>query len=122
MTICQFCYCTFLTVDPPYITQHPEDQSVTTGANISFRVEAIGDDELQFQWQKDGENIDINERWFSSEQTNGTSTLHIRCVRKSDEGHYKCLVKYAFEKKGKPSSEAELGVCKSVVFLNFISW
>ena len=59
----------------------------------------------------------MNEPRFSSEQTNGASTLHIWGVRKSDEGCYKCLVKYTFEKSGKPSFEAELGVCKFVVFL-----
>ena len=103
----------FLTVN---ITRHPEDQSVTTGANINFHVEATGYDVLQFQWQKNDEDIDINDPRFSSEKTNGASTLHIQRVKKSDEGHYKCIVKNASEESGKPSLEAELRVCKSVVF------
>ena len=44
------------------------------------------------------------------------STLHIQCVKKSDKGYYRCLVKNAFEESGKLSSEAELGICKSVFF------
>ena len=98
------------------ITQHPEDQSVTTGAHINFHVEATGYDVLQFQWQKDGKDIDINEPRFSSEETNGASTLQIQCVKKRDKGYYRCIVKNAFEESGKPSSDAELRVCKSVVF------
>ena len=106
------------------ITQHPQDQSVTTGANINFHVEAIGYDVLQFQWQKDGKDIDINDPRFSPEETNGGRTLHIQRVKKSDAGYYRCIVKNAFEESGKPSSEAELRVCKSVVFISFyfISW
>ena len=105
----------FLTVN---ITRHPEDKSVTTRANINFHVEAIGYDILQFQWQKDDKDIDINEPRFSSEETNGASTLHIQRVKKRDEGYYRCIVKNknASEESGKPSFEAELRVCKSVVF------
>ena len=98
------------------ITRHPEDQSVTTGTNINFHVEATGYDVLHFQWQKDDQDVDINEPRFSSEETNGASTLHIQRVKSSDEGYYRCIVKNAFEKCGKPSSEAELRVCKSIVF------
>ena len=87
------------------------------GRNINFHVEATGYDVLHFQWQKDNKDIDINEPRFSSEENNGASTLHIQCVKKSDEGHYKCIVKNAFEESGKPSSEAELRICKSVVFI-----
>ena len=101
------------------ITQHPEDQSVTTGANINFHVEATGYDVLQFQWQKDEKGIDINDPRFSSEENNGASTLHIQCVKKSDEGQYRCIVKNAFEESGKPSREAKLTVRKFVVFISF---
>ena len=105
------------------ITQHPEDKSVTIGENINFHVEATGY-VLQFQWQKDGKDIDINEPRFSSEKTNCASTLHIQRVKKSDAGYYRCIVKNAFEESGKLSPEAELRVCKSVVFISFyfISW
>ena len=110
----------FLTVN---ITGHPQDQSATTGENINFHVEATGYDVLQFQWQKNDKDIDFNDSRFRSKKTNGGSTLHIWCVEKSDAGCYRCLVKNAFEESGKPSFEAKLRVCKSVVFLfHFISW
>ena len=65
------------------------------------------------KWQKSGKNIDSNESWFSSNQTNGTSTLQIHCVKKGDKGYYKCLVKNPA--KQQPSSEAELEICKYVL-------
>ena len=100
----------FLPVDAPKIIRLPENQSVTTGADITFTVEATGD-ELHFKWQKDSQNIDSSNSRFSFNQTDGTSTLKIHCVKKSDEGHYKCLVKNPVEQQGKVSSEAELRVC-----------
>ena len=100
----------FLIVDPRII-QNPENQSVATGEDITFTVEATGDD-LQFQWQKDGEDIDSSEPRFSSLQTDSTSTLRIESVKKSDQGHYSCLVKNPV---GKISSVAELIICKLIV-------
>ena len=101
----------FLTVDAPKITRNPKNQSVTTGADVTFTVEATGD-ELHFQWQKDSQDIDSSDSRFSFHQTDdGTSTLKIQCVKKSDKGHYKCLVKNPVEQRGKSSSEAELRVC-----------
>ena len=109
----------FLTVS---ITRHPEDQSVSTGENIDFHIEATGNDVLQFQWQKDGKIIDNHDPRFFCKKTNRASTLHISCVKKHDEGYYKCLVtEYAFEKSGKASSEAKLIVCKSVEFFVSLS-
>ena len=103
----------FLSADPPKIITHPKDRSVSTGADITFTVETTGD-ELQFQWQKDGADIGTSESRFSFSQTDHSSTLQIRCLAKSDEGHYKCVVKNPVEQRGKPSSEAELKVCKYV--------
>ena len=103
----------FLSADPPKVIRHPKDQSVSTGADVTFTVEGAGD-ELQFQWQKDGADIDTSESRFSFSQTDHSSILQIQCVEKSDEGHYKCLVKNPVEQSGKPSSEAELKVCKYV--------
>ena len=99
-------------IDPPKIIQQPKDQSVCTGADVTFQVKATGDN-LLFQWQKDNKNIDdSNECRFSSQQTDSISTLRIHCVKKRDEGHYKCFVKNAVEQT---SHEAELTVCKFVV-------
>ena len=97
----------FLTVDPPKITRHPEGQSVVTGTPIAFTVEATGDN-LQFLWVKDDKDIDKNESRLQCSQTDNTSILHIHHVKKSDQGHYKCLVKNLVEESGTKSDVAEL--------------
>ena len=102
-------------VDPPEITQGPENQSVATGADAAFRVEAKGDS-LQFQWQKNETDITDSDSRFICSRTQDTSILCIHHVQKSDKGHYRCLIKNPVEKSGKPSKEADLSVCKFVVF------
>ena len=98
-------------MDPPRITGHPENKSVATGMDAVFTVEATGDD-LQFQWQKDGECIDRHDPQFHCSQTNTTSTLCIKHVLKNDHGHYKCVVKNQVAESGEVSHEAELFVCE----------
>ena len=102
-----------LTVDPPQIIRGPENQSVATGADITFSVEATGDD-LQFHWKKDDINIDSSESRFFLSHTDHTSTLCIQCVNEKDQGNYRCLVKNPVEPSGKPSHMAELTICKLV--------
>ena len=109
----------FHLVDPPEITQGPESQSVGTGTDANFRVEATGDD-IEFQWQKDERNITDNESRFKVSKTEDTSTLCVRRVQKSDKGHYRCLIKNPVEKNGKYSHEAELTVCK--LFFLLLAW
>ena len=104
----------FPTVDPPHITRDPVPQTVTTGADIEMSITATGD-ELQFQWQKDGQCVDENKPQFSFRQTNNSSTLQIQSVEKSDKGRYKCLVWNPVENSETSSSEAELKVCKFLV-------
>ena len=94
-------------VDPPKITEHPKSQTIPTGEEATFTTEATGDD-LTFQWQKNSSNLK-NGRNYSGTDTN---TLKIRQVKKSDEGHYRCLVANEIIKDGILSEEAELGVCK----------
>ena len=101
----------FHLVDLPEITQGPESQSVATGTDATFRVEASGYN-LQFQWQKDERNIIDNESRFKFSKTKDSSAFCIHRVQKSDKGHYRCLIKNPVEKNGKYSHEAELTVCK----------
>ena len=49
-------YIYFFPVDPPKVIQHPISQSVPTGANTTFTVEATGND-LIFHWQKNGRDM-----------------------------------------------------------------
>ena len=90
-------------------TLNLENQSVASGADITFSVETT-EDHLQFQWQKDEKDIDSDESQFSLSQTVRSSTLQIR-----DKGHYKCLVKSPVEKSERKSLHAaELQVCKFI--------
>ena len=101
----QWWYHLILPADPPKITQHPKDQSVATGADVAFQVEATGDD-LHFQWQKNHGDLHHCNRYCDTH----TNTLHIVEVEKSDKGRYSCLVNNAAGKK--LSDEALLTVSK----------
>ena len=90
-----------------------------TGAPVAFTIEAMGDS-LQFQWQKDGKDIDGDKSRIQCSQSDNTSTLCIQHVEKSDQGRYKCLVTNAVEKNAKPSLAAELNVCELFVFFLFV--
>ena len=82
-----------------------------------FTVEATGDD-LQFQWQKDGIDIDSSEPRLHCNSVGNASTLHIKDTKKSDKGRYRCLVKNPVEKIGMALQEANLSVCKFVIWLH----
>ena len=99
----------FLLVDPPKVIQHPNSQSVPTGAQTTFTVEATGDDFI-FQWQKNGSDMHNGSNYSGAD----TNTLSIRHVKKSDEGCYRCLVKNEVRKDGTLSKEAHLSVCKFI--------
>ena len=92
-----------------------ENQSVATGGGITFTVEATEDHDLQFQWQKDGKDIDSDESQFPPSRTGHSSTLQIQFVGKSDKGHYKCLVKSPLEKSRKSLHSSGLEVGKFIV-------
>ena len=100
-----------LTVNPPEITQHPENISVATRASTVFTVEATGDN-LQFQWQRNGKDIDQEQSRLQCSHTENISTLRIECVEKSDKGHYTCFINNPVGKSGITSHEAELNVCE----------
>ena len=111
-----FIKCTFtLTVNPPEIIRHPESTSVATGAPAVFTVEATGD-KLQFQWQKNGKDIDQDKSRLHCSHTDNISTLCIEHVEKSDKGHYTCFINNLVEKSGITSQEAELNVCEFLFF------
>ena len=105
----------FLPVDPPKITQHPESKSVATGASTTFVVEASGDDP-QFQWKKDGSKDLHDGRKYRGTKTH---TLHVKDVEKSDKGSYQCRVKNDVNKV--LSAKADLTVCKLVIIITYSS-
>ena len=102
-------YYSILPADPPRITQHPKAQSVATGADVSFHVEATGDD-LNFQWQKNQSDLDDRGRCYGTR----TNTLRILEAEMSDKGHYRCLVMNPVGKQ--LSDEAFFTVSKWLIF------
>ena len=97
----------FLTVGPPEIICHPENQSVVTGEDTDFSIQATGDN-LQFQWQKDGSDLSESGKYCGT----NTDTLHIIKMEEDDKGDYRCIVKNDVEMKF--SDEALLTVSKLV--------
>ena len=97
----------FFSVDPPKVIQHPNSQSVPTGGETTFTVEATGDD-LTFQWQKNGSDVHNGNNYSGTD----TNTLSIRHVKKCDEGCYRCLVRNEVKRDGEVSEEAKLTVCE----------
>ena len=107
-------------VDPPKIIRHPENHSIATGADTMFRVETTGD-KLQFQWQKCGIDIVSSKPRLQCNSTGNASTLYIKDTKKSDKGHYRCLITNPVERRGLLSAAAYLSVCKSVILLLVLS-
>ena len=97
-----------LSADPPKITEHPNEQSVAIGANVTFQVKATGDD-LHFQWQKNQSDLGDGDRCCGTR----TSRLRIVEVEKDDKGRYRCLVKNSVGEEF--SHEAFLIVSKLVM-------
>ena len=89
------------------MTQHPKSQSVLTGAHVTFKVEATGDD-LTFQWLKDGSDVHNDSNYSGTD----TSTLMIQEVKKSDGGCYSCLVGNGAKIEGEVPDKAQLTVCE----------
>lgn len=68
---------------PPSITKNPESLDKIEGDSATFTVEASGTEPLSYQWQKEGANISV---------TATSKEYKIDKVKKSDEGHYRCVV------------------------------
>ncbi len=66
----------------PQIVKMPKSQTVIEGNDITFTVEATGD-ELTYQWRKNGVDIKDSTR----------NTLTIKSVTKADSGAYTCYIK-----------------------------
>ena len=103
-----FNYSLILPADPPKITEHPNEQSVAIGANVTFQVKATGND-LNFQWQKNRSDLDDGERCCGTH----TNRLRILEVEMSDKGRYRCLVMNPVGKE--LSDEALLTVSKWLI-------
>jgi len=87
---------------PPQIILQPVDQNVCPGDSAGVCISAIGNGELQFQWQKD--NVDLE-----GETDSICFTLHAWEI---DEGNYTCVVSNEF---GSDTSDAASLLVDSVL-------
>ncbi|MCU0417225.1 MAG: immunoglobulin domain-containing protein [Cytophagaceae bacterium] len=71
----------------PSITTHPTNQSVCSGANVSFGVVASGTG-LSYQWQRNGVNITNNAVYAGT----SAATLNITGATIAEAGSFTCIV------------------------------
>ena len=106
-------YLCFLTVRPPEIICHPENQSVVIGVEVDFSIQATGDN-LQFQWQKDGSDLSEGGKHCGT----NTDTLRITKMEEDDKGCYRCVVK---NDVGMEFSEEALLTVGKLVSFHYVS-
>ncbi len=75
-------------VTPPQITTQPQSQSASTGATVSFFVQAQGSAPLRYRWSKNGLYLTDDTRVTGST----SSTLRIANLQSSDAGGYSVRV------------------------------
>lgn len=78
-----------LTIEPPEIIAHPQNQRVGTGRSADFTVVARGTQPLQYQWQRNGLNLSDDYRISGSR----SSTLRIASSEPSDAADYRVIVR-----------------------------
>ena len=71
-------------VTPPQITAQPQGQTASTGATVSFFVQAQGSAPLRYRWYKNGLYLTDDTRVTGST----SSTLRLANVQTSDAGNY----------------------------------
>ena len=92
----------------PEFSSHPQGQSLTEGQDLNLTVEASGDPEPTYQWQKDGVNI--------SGQTG--KTLSLSSIALSDAGTYRVV---ATNSNGSVTSQGALIEVKKECKLRTVS-
>ena len=79
-----------LNTDQPEISEHPQNQIVLEGLNVSFLCNASGNPTPTFSWTINGSpvNATVDSRIsFSADN----KELTITTVKRTDGGEYKCL-------------------------------
>jgi hypothetical protein len=73
---------------PPWISLQPLDSSRTVGQTVTFKVSAIGDSPLSFQWRKSGVNLVNGGNLSGVTSTN----LMLTNIQMSDAGNYSVVI------------------------------
>ena len=83
------------TAEPPRITTHPNDSTYAfTGEQVTFTVQAIGTEPLNYNWQWSPTGEGGSEEWqpCSGAEGSDTTTLTIPSVQTSNAGSYRCVI------------------------------
>jgi len=77
----------FCIVEPPQITEKPEEIKVTLGDPVSLDCKVTGSPELKVKWMKDGKELQsIRQHKLIFE--NNISSLKLQSAQKEDGGEY----------------------------------
>ena len=93
----------------PKIIEHPKDQSVASGKDVTLEVEATGDS-IQFQWQRNRKPLTDGDSYYDTNK----NILHI--VKVVETARYRCHVNNKEDVEGEFSKEVTLTVRKLIVF------
>ena len=81
-------FCSFTVTDPPEITLHPQNETITEGNSVTFSCEAIGNPSPSISWTKKGSPLsNIGDPRIT--ELNGKLT--ITNVNRTDGGEYRCV-------------------------------
>lgn len=83
----------------PLFTRQPTDRTVVLGGTATFTVQAVGEAPVNYQWQKNNENLTDGGRYSGS----GTPALTVSQVDYQDVGLFRCVATDAY---GSTLSEA----------------
>ena len=108
----------------PRITTHPQELKVVVqGKPAKFTIQATGTDPLSYLWQWKPVEKDnrINEWQSCDAEWSDGATLTIPSVRKSNEGHYHCVVSNCAGSQTSNSAKLSVGKNSTVYMSNLIS-
>jgi hypothetical protein len=74
--------------EPPTISTQPTNQTVYSGANVSFTVSATGSEPLSYQWRINDANITDGGQFFGA----GTAGLSVSNAQPGNSGGYSVMV------------------------------
>ena len=108
-----------LNTDQPEISEHPQNQIVLEGFNVSFLCNASGNPTPTFSWTINGSpvNTTSNPRITFSAYN---KQLTITTVKRTDGGEYKCLASNTVNTV--TSAAASLIVQRKESFTFFLRW
>ena len=108
-----------LNTDQPEISEHPQNQIVLEGLNVSFLCNASGNPTPTFSWTINGSpvNTTSNPRITFSAYN---KQLTITTVKRTDGGEYKCLASNTVNTV--TSAAASLIVQRKESFTFFLRW